>query len=70
MPAWGGPADPGEDSWKLVHFIRRLPKLTFEEEKEMEKMNPKSLAERLEEEQEQKFLRGETNDAPTHAHHH
>ena len=36
-------------SWNLVHFIRRLPKLTPEEIKEMESLNPKSPAEVREE---------------------
>jgi cytochrome c len=70
MPSWGTPGDPGQDSWKLVHFIRRLPRLTFGEEKEMEKLNPKSSRERLEEEQEEKFLRGEISDASHAAHQH
>jgi mono/diheme cytochrome c family protein len=63
-------AHDAEDSWKLVHFVRHLPQLTLAEEKEMEKLNPKGPADRLEEEQEEKFLRGESNDEPTPAHHH
>jgi len=57
MPAWGeaGPHQD-EDSWKLVLFIRHLPKLTPEEEKEMQKFNPKSPAELLEEQEEEQFL--------------
>ncbi len=70
MPAWGSPGDAGTDSWKLVRLIRYLPRLTFEEQKQMEKMNPKSEQERLEEEREEKFLRGESDDAPTAAHRH
>ena len=32
MPAWGNGTPEGErDSWGLVHFVRRLPKLTPEE---------------------------------------
>jgi mono/diheme cytochrome c family protein len=42
MPAWGGSDHDAEDSWKLVHFIRHLPRLTLEERKQMEKLNPKS----------------------------
>lgn len=43
MPAWGK-GDPAEDkdSWKLVHFIRHLPKLTPEELEEMKQYNPKT----------------------------
>jgi len=69
MPAWGGHDEA--DSWKLVHFIRHLPQLTFEEKREMESLNPKGPDDRKEEEDEEKFLRGETTDAtqPTHHHH-
>jgi mono/diheme cytochrome c family protein len=43
MPAWGK-GDPAEDkdSWKLVHFIRHLPKLTPEELEDMKHYNPKT----------------------------
>ena len=59
MPAWGSPDDDNnEESWKLVLFIRHLPKLTHEEEKEMERYNPKSAAARAEEEEIEEFLRG------------
>lgn len=43
MPAWG--SDHAEDEfsdWKLVHFIRHLPKITDEELREMEEMNPET----------------------------
>lgn len=56
MPAWGQAGENDEDSWKLVHFIRHLPKLTTEEEQEMQKMNPKNPEELKEEEEEQQFL--------------
>jgi mono/diheme cytochrome c family protein len=70
MPAWGGGSDhDAQDSWKLVHFIRHLPSLTFEERKQMEKLNPKSPDEWKEEEEEDKFLRGDT-DEPKQQHHH
>jgi mono/diheme cytochrome c family protein len=46
MPAWSTGTKEGElDSWHLVHFVRRLPKLTPEEIKEMEQLNPKPPAE-------------------------
>jgi mono/diheme cytochrome c family protein len=70
MPAWGTPGQDDADSWKLVHFIRHLPQLTFEERKEMEKLNPKSPEDREEEEQEERFLRGEDTNAPPTEHHH
>jgi len=66
MPAWGD-AHEDEDSWKLVLFIRHLPRLAPEEEKEMEKFNPKSAAERTGEE---KFLRGEEPKKEKHRPHH
>lgn len=60
MPAWGE-ADPhrDHDSWKLVLFIRRLPSLSPEELKEMERLNPRSAADLEEERAEQEFLSGE-----------
>jgi mono/diheme cytochrome c family protein len=61
MPGWGasGSAHDEEDSWKLVRFIRHLPQLSFEEKKEMEKLNPKGPEDRKEEEEEQRFLGSE-----------
>jgi mono/diheme cytochrome c family protein len=41
MPAWGDGSATGEElGWKLVHFIRHLPKLTPDELNEMEALNP------------------------------
>jgi mono/diheme cytochrome c family protein len=70
MPAWGGSDHDEEASWKLVCFIRHLPQLTFEEKKEMEKLNPKGPDDRKEEEDEENFLKGEGTDEPQTAHHH
>ena len=44
MPAFGGPGGEHgeEDSWRLVQFIRHLPKQTPEEIAEMEKLNPRA----------------------------
>jgi mono/diheme cytochrome c family protein len=69
MPAWGGAGKP-EESWKLVHFIRHLPRLTDEERVEMERINPRSAGEWRELEEEDQFLRG--GDAPPApgGHHH
>ena len=55
MPAWGGDVKD-EDSWKLVLFIRHLPRLTPEEEREMESLNPKGPGEKQEEQDEEQFL--------------
>jgi mono/diheme cytochrome c family protein len=60
MPAWGSGSDrDAEDSWKLVRFIRHLPKLTTDEEAAMQQLNPKSPAELTEEQQEKDFLNGD-----------
>jgi mono/diheme cytochrome c family protein len=55
MPAWGAPVGD-DDSWKLVLFIRHLPRMNPEEIKEMEQFNPKSAMDRSEENDEQLFL--------------
>ena len=71
MPAWGTSAHDEEDSWKLVHFIRHLPQLSFDEKKEMEKLNPKGPADLQEEQEEEKFLKGEdVHETPAEHHHH
>lgn len=57
MPAWGDP-DNDMDSWKLVLFVRHLPQLTPQEVHEMERFNPKSIAEQEEEKEEEEFLNG------------
>jgi mono/diheme cytochrome c family protein len=74
MPAWGGGTNEHsghdeEDSWKLVRFIHHLPSLTWEEKKEMQQMNPKSPDEIKEEQEEEKFLKGETTNEPQSHHH-
>jgi mono/diheme cytochrome c family protein len=58
MPAWGNGTHDGEASWHLVHFIRRLPKLTKEDLAKMAGMNPKSAAEWREEEAARRSLEG------------
>jgi mono/diheme cytochrome c family protein len=58
MPAWGT-EQKDDDSWKLVVFIRHLPKLTPAEEREMEALNPKGPAEKEEQQEEEQFLNGE-----------
>jgi mono/diheme cytochrome c family protein len=60
MPAWGkeGGESEDEDSWKLALFIHDLSQLTPEEEREMNRLNPKSVAELEEQHAEEEFLRG------------
>jgi mono/diheme cytochrome c family protein len=74
MPAWGGGSGHDEqDSWKLVRFIRHLPQVSAEEEREMQSLNPKSPDELREEQEEKEFLNGEEPNEHTehqHEHHH
>jgi mono/diheme cytochrome c family protein len=68
MPAWGtGTRDSEEASWHLVHFIRRLPKLTPEELEEMETLNPKPPAAIRQQIAEEEFLKGGTDQPPPKA---
>ena len=67
MPGWGtGTPESERDSWGLVHFTRRLPKLTPEDIERMEALNPKTPAQFKEEEEARRFLQGETS-GPTSA---
>jgi mono/diheme cytochrome c family protein len=60
MPAWGQPGpEDDQQTWELVHFIRRLDRLTADELTEMEALNPKSRKDLDEEEAIRKFLAGE-----------
>lgn len=73
MPAWGA-AGKDDDSWKLVLFIRHLPQLTAGEEDQMKRMNPKSLEELKDEQEEERFLNEGQPDnqaprVPTHHNH-
>jgi mono/diheme cytochrome c family protein len=73
MPAWStGTKEGQEASWHLVHFIRRLPKLTKAEIEEMEALNPRSPAEIEDEKAIEEFLRGEDKPSsppqPKHKH--
>ena len=59
MPAWSTGTKEGEAaSWHLVHFLRRLPKLTPEELEAMEALNPKAPAEIRQQIEEEEFLKG------------
>jgi mono/diheme cytochrome c family protein len=60
MPAFAtGTAEGEEESWKLVHFIRRLPRLSEPELERMKELNPRSPSEIRQEIAEEEFLRGE-----------
>jgi mono/diheme cytochrome c family protein len=71
MPSWGSGKSRDEvDSWKLVRLIRHLPKLTAEEEREMQDMNPKSREELKEDQEERDFLNGvQSHEEKPHKHH-
>lgn len=62
MPAWGTGGANDADSWKLVHFIRRLNQLSDADLKEMQSLNPRSPAELEEERADQRFLAGEDDE--------
>jgi mono/diheme cytochrome c family protein len=70
MPAFG-PNDPAQDldSWKLVHFIRHLPRISEEELAEMREMNPRSPMQIRMEEEMKRFLEGESPSPDPHAGH-
>ncbi len=71
MPAWGkGKPEEDQDSWKLVHFLRRLPTITAEELAEMKRYNPKTEREREEEAAFERFLGGEDVAPSAPPHHH
>jgi mono/diheme cytochrome c family protein len=65
MPAFGT-ADPKDDgdTWKLVIFLRHLPRLTEAEQQEMRRLNPKGPDEIEEERQEEEFLAGDKTENP------
>jgi mono/diheme cytochrome c family protein len=65
MPGWSTGTREGETStWHLVHFIRRLPKLTPEELEEMESLNPRPPAEIRQQIEEENFLKGGADKPP------
>jgi mono/diheme cytochrome c family protein len=64
MPAFGG-EHSADESWKLVDFIRHLPQLTAQEELDMERLNPKGPDEAREEKEEEQFLNGDPQAAPS-----
>jgi mono/diheme cytochrome c family protein len=70
MPAFGEQGTDPNDSWRLVAFIRHLPKLTPAELTQMEALNPKSAEELNEEKAEEEFLRGGSTATPRRGHTH
>ena len=71
MPSRGSGVSHDElDSWKLVRFVRHLPNLTAEEEREMEALNPKSPQEPKEEQEKREFLNGGQLHGHTQHEHH
>jgi mono/diheme cytochrome c family protein len=68
MPAWGKGGPDDQDTWKLVHFLRRLNDLTPDQLKEMAAANPKSPSELEEEKADERFLAGEDVAQPAHHH--
>ena len=70
MPAFGDLGDQDTDTWKLVCFVRRLPRLSFKEAQQMKKMNPKTPDDLEEERLEEQFLNGGAAPAPEGHHHH
>ena len=73
MPAWSTGTREGQTAtWHLVHFVRRLPRLTAEEIADMESRNPRSPQEIRQEIEEERFLSGDEPAAaqpqPAHSH--
>ena len=63
MPAWATGTPEGEEaSWKLVHFIRHLPKLRPEELEDLEDLNPISMEKLRQQLEAERFL--ETGQPP------
>ena len=66
MPAFGtGTAASAESTWRLVLFVRHLPRLTADELQRMETMNPRSPEEIRQEIEEQQFLQGGGDSSPS-----
>ena len=60
MPAFGtGTAEGEAESWRLVHFIRRLPQLSDDDREAIAALVPRSPTEVRQEIKEDAFLKGE-----------
>jgi mono/diheme cytochrome c family protein len=71
MPGWGTGTPEGEAaSWRLVHFIRHLPRLTEAEIDRMKAVNPRSAEEWQKEEEARRFLAGDDQPKPSPRHEH
>ena len=70
--AWLRNGFSAEASWRLVHFIRHLPKITLEEVEQMEALDAKSPEEIRQEIEEERFLQGggDTPPIPSITHEH
>jgi mono/diheme cytochrome c family protein len=65
MPGWATGDRAGEEaSWRLVHFIRYLPKVTPADLEHMETLNPRPPAEIRQQIEEEEFLSGGGDAAP------
>ncbi len=68
MPGWAtGTPDGARASWALVHFIRRLPKLSAADFEQMRSLNPRSVNDLREEEEILQFLERPSGATPTGA---
>ena len=66
MPGWGTGTREGETaSWHLVHFVRRVPKLTAEERDHMAELNPISADAWLQRLEDQRLPQGGDKPRPT-----
>jgi mono/diheme cytochrome c family protein len=71
MPAFGEHAGTDDaETWKLIVFIRHLPQIMTEKLQAMNKLNPKTEADRAEEQQEQEFLNGSAAVTSVETQHH
>jgi mono/diheme cytochrome c family protein len=59
MPGWGdGSEESKQETWRLVAFLRHLPRLAPQEKLEMERLNPKGPEEWREMQENEDFLQG------------
>jgi mono/diheme cytochrome c family protein len=59
MPGWSTGTESGENAtWRLVHFIRRLPQLTQDDLERLETLTPRSPAQIRQQIEEEQFLKG------------
>ena len=69
MPGFGeAGAAIGADTWELVHFIRHIPNITEADLEKMETLTPKSPADLQQQDEFERFLRGEDVIPTPHSH--